>query len=121
RRRARPSAVLSCSAAVRVASGWACAACACAPPAARRVPVNNSRARVCMAWRSGRFAQRDLQNVRAAFGKRSLAVGEVELPGAQEAGVEAELQHGFLFVQEAFAPLAQRAGVVRAEGELVDH
>src|SRR3990167_7586271 len=77
--------------------------------------------RVPVIGRSGGFAQRELHDVDAALGERRFAVGEVELPDAQEALVETELQHALLLVQEGVAPDLQRARVVGPESELVDH
>ena len=55
-------------------------------------------------WLSNRLAQGVLDHVGAAFGEGGLAVRQVELPDAHEAGVEAELAHLAVALEELQAP-----------------
>ena len=49
--------------------------------------------------------------------ERRFAVGQIELPDAHEAGVEAEGAHRALVARELGPPASERLGVVEAEGE----
>src|SRR6185369_13523612 len=66
-------------------------------------------------------AKRELHDVGVAGVEGRLAVRQIELPDPHEALVEADLAHARRLAQEARAPMAQGAGVVRAKGELGAH
>ncbi len=64
---------------------------------------------------SGRPHQRDLRRGVRAFAEGAFAVGEIEVPEALEASVEAERRDAIEACQEVIPPVPQRLGVVRRD------